>query len=131
MIPALIRVRGEWADGATSPNLPPMQRLRPILLLGLIAGFIVAMALPVFATEGATEDEGTETTETTVAPEPIFENGEPAVVIPPPEEAEDAQPWTSRFIYPTLVAVTILLVIGLIIGYNHSIRNRYTVVDGS
>lgn len=131
MIPALIRVPGEWADGATSPNLPPMQRLRPILLLGLIASFVVAMALPVFATEGATEDEGTETTETTVAPEPVFENGEPAVVIPPAEEAEDAQPWTSRFIYPTLVAVTILLVIGLIIGYNHSIRNRYTVVDGS
>jgi hypothetical protein len=108
-----------------------MQRLRPILLLGLIASFIVAMALPVLATEGATEDEGTETTETTVAPEPIFENGEPAVVIPPTEEAEDAQPWTSRFIYPTLVAVTILLVVGLVIGYNHSIRNRYTVVDGS
>lgn len=131
MIPALIRASGEWADGATSPNLPPMQRLRPILLLGLVATFLVASALPAFATEGATEDEGTETTETTVAPEPIFENGEPAVVIPPVEQAEDDQPWTSRFIYPTLVAVTILLVIGLIIGYNHSIRNRYSVVDGS
>lgn len=108
-----------------------MQRLRPVLLLALIASFLVAMAAPLGATEGATEDEGTETTETTVAPEQVFQNGEPAVVIPPAEEAEEDQPWTSRFIYPTIVIVTILLVIGLVIGYNHSIRNRYTVVDGS
>ncbi|HSJ71128.1 MAG TPA: hypothetical protein VLA29_05705 [Acidimicrobiia bacterium] len=103
-----------------------MNRSRPYLVACLALLAVVIVALPAAATEGTTEEE---TVTTTIAPEPVFENGEPAVVVPPVEAAEDEQPWTARFIYPTIVVVTILLIVGLAIGYNRSIRNRYVVVS--
>lgn len=102
-----------------------MHRIRATIVLGLATLVVLVVATAASATEGTEE----ETTTTTVAEEPVFEDGEPAVVIPPIEEAEEEQPWTSRFLYPTIVVGTILLIVGLIIGYNHSIRNRYEVVD--
>jgi hypothetical protein len=50
-------------------------------------------------------------------------------VVPPAGSVEDEQPWTARFIYPTIVLVTIILIVGLVLGYNRSIRNRYVVVS--
>ncbi len=101
-----------------------MNRVGRIVILGLVVVALLAMAAPALATA---ESEPEEVTTTTVE-DPFADGDAPAVVIPPPEEAEDDQPWTSRFIYPTIVIGTILLIIGLIIGYNHSIRNRYKVV---
>lgn len=103
-----------------------MNRSRPYLVACLAVMAVLIVALPAFATEGTTEED---TVTTTIAPEPVSENGEPAVVIPPVAEVEDEQPWTARFIYPTIVVVTILLIVGLAIGYNRSIRNRYIVVS--
>lgn len=102
-----------------------MVRMRSLLVIALASIAVFAIAAPTLATEGTTE----ETTTTTVAEEPVFENGEPAIVIPPVEEAEEEQPWTSRFIYPTIVIGTILLIVGLIWAYNRRIRHRYTVVS--
>jgi hypothetical protein len=106
-------------------SLPSVNRSRAYLIACLAVMAVLIVALPALATEGTTEEDTT----TTIAPEPVFENGEPAVVIPPVEPAEDEQPWTARFIYPTIVVVTILLVVGLAIGYNRSIRHRYVVVS--
>jgi len=103
-----------------------MQRLYRLGVLALAASFIVALTVPALATEESTGDD---TTATTVAPEQISEGEGPAVEAPPSEEAADEQPWTARFIYPVLVLVTILLIVGLIIGYNRSIRGRYHVVS--
>ena len=107
-----------------------MNRFRALLVLGLVGMFLAAASLPAAATEDSSEgDDMSETTETTVAPDPGFENGEPAVVIPPPQEVEeDDQPWTSRFMYPLLVVLMIVLIIGMIIGWNR-LRNRYDVVQ--
>ena len=101
-----------------------MVRMRSLLVIALAAMALLVFTAPAFATEGTTE----ETTTTTVVEEPVFENGEPAVVIPPVEEAEEEQPWTSRFIYPTIVVGTILLIVGLVWAYNRRIRHRYKVV---
>jgi len=98
------------------------------LAVAVIASvFVVTLAGPAFATESQSED-GSETTETTVVSEPEFADGEPAVVIPPGEVEVEEQPWTSRYLYPLLVVGTAILLIGLILGYNRSIRHRYKVV---
>ena len=107
------------------PNLWPMKRTHGLVILSLVAVFVLAIASPGVATEGTTEDE---TTETTAVPEPIAEGEGPALIAPPADDGVEEQPWTARFIYPALGAITILLIIGLVIGYNHSIRNRYRVV---
>ena len=92
----------------------------------MIAVLVLSVASPVLATESSTEGD---TTETTVVPEQISEGEGPAVVAPPAPADETEQPWTVRFIYPTIAIVTILLVGGLAIGYNRSIRKRYQVVS--
>lgn len=102
-----------------------MTRINRLILLAVAVLFVMAITAPAMATEESTGDD---TTETTVAPELIFEGEGPAVVVPPAEEAEVEQPWTARFIYPVIVLVTILLIIGLGVGYNRSIRTRYRVV---
>lgn len=108
-------------------NLPLMTRISRLAAISLLAILVFAVSVPSYATEGESEAEP-ETTETTVAEEPVFEDGEPAVVIPPIEEEPEEQPWTSRFIYPTIVAVTIILLIVIAIWYNRSIRRKYEVV---
>jgi hypothetical protein len=97
-----------------------MKRTYRLVLLSLIAVLVLAVVNPVLATEGSTE--------TTVAPEQISEGEGPAVEAPAAEAEVVEQPWTARFIYPMIVVVTIILIVGLAIGYNHRIRNRYEVV---
>lgn len=103
-----------------------MQRLYRLVVLALAATFIFALTVPALATE---ESPGDDTTATTAVPEQISEGEGPAVEAPPADEAAVEQPWTARFIYPVIVLVTILLLVGLIIGYNRSIRGRYHVVS--
>ena len=103
-----------------------MKRTARIVVLALVALLVMGLTVPAMATESSEPEE--ETTDTTVAPEPVFENGEPVLIIPPETIEEEEQPWTSRFIYPTLVAVTILLLIGLGIWYNRNIRRKYEVI---
>lgn len=105
-------------------NLSGMNRISRLFVIALAAFVLVALAAPALATESEPEPE---TTETTLAPEPVFENGEPAIVIPPVEVEPEEQPWTARFIYPTIVVVTILLLIFLVIWYNRNIRRKYEV----
>jgi hypothetical protein len=105
-------------------SLRAMKRLAVAVIASV---FVVTLAGPAFATESQSED-GSETTETTVVSEPEFADGEPAVVIPPGEVEVEEQPWTSRYLYPLLVVGTAILLIGLILGYNRSIRHRYKVV---
>jgi putative copper export protein len=112
--------------GADTPSLAAMQRIRPLLVSALAAVLLVALASPSFAT--VDENEVEDVTTTTVEA-PVFEDGEPAIVIPPIEEAEEEQPWTARFIYPTIVIGTLLLIVGLIWAYNRRIRHRYVVQD--
>lgn len=108
-------------------NLSDMNRISQLVAIALSSVLVLAMAVPALATESESEPEP-ETTETTLAPAPVFENGEPAVVILPVEEEPEDQPWTSRFIYPALVTVTILLLVLIVFLYNRNIRRKYEVV---
>jgi uncharacterized membrane protein YhiD involved in acid resistance len=107
------------------PNLPRMTRIRTAVLLALSAVLVVVLAAPALATESQPDPGATTTTVAPAQPE----GEQPAVVIPDVPPEEEAQPWTSRFLYPTIVAVTIILILGLVIGYNRSIRHRYKVIS--
>jgi len=96
--------------------------------LALVALFLVAMAAPAAAAEPG-EEEAADTTETTVAAVPISAEEQPAVMIPAPEIDEPQQPWTARFLIPLLVVSAVVVVIGVAISYNHSVRHRYQVVS--
>jgi len=99
-----------------------MRRSFPVALAVTLALVLAAPALA--------QMEGGGTTTTTATPELISESGavEPAVPAPPPEKPDTEQPWTARFIIPTVVAVSILLILGLIWYYVFRIANRYRVV---
>jgi hypothetical protein len=104
-----------------------MIRIQRIVLVALTAVLALTVAVPAFGADHAQQD-GAEATDTTVVAVPISAGDEPAVVIPPAEIEVPEQPWTARFIIPLLVVTAIVLVIGVLIAYNHSIRNRYKVV---
>jgi hypothetical protein len=103
-----------------------MKRTHRFVLLILVAVLAMVVASPALATEGSTEGE---TTETTVVPEQISEGEGPAVEAPPVEAEAIEQPWTVRFIYPVILIMTVVLLVGLAIGYNRNVRRRYQVVN--
>jgi hypothetical protein len=105
-----------------------MTRINRTVALALVTVLLLAVAAPVTAAEHG-EDEIAETTETTVVAVPINVEDQPAVMIPPPESEEREQPWTARYLIPLLVVTAIVLVIGVAIAYNHSVRHRYEVVS--
>jgi hypothetical protein len=103
-----------------------MTRIKSIAGFALAVLLLIAVAAPALGSESeAAEDD---TTETTVAAVPISSGEEPAVMIPPAEHAQPEQPWTARFLIPLLVVTAIVVVIGVAIAYNHSVRHRYKVV---
>jgi hypothetical protein len=103
-----------------------MKRLSRIVAFVSLLVLVFVLAAPALATESP--DDPAETTATTAVPEQVFEGDGPAIVAPPAEEGSSEEPWTARFIYPLIVVGTIVLIIGLAIGYNRSIRTKYKVV---
>jgi hypothetical protein len=104
-------------------------------LLVLIVVLGIAFTLPVAVAAASVDDSmvlATAEAEEEEAPpeEPVFEEGqEPAVIAPPASESETEQPWTSRFLAPTLLVIGLLALIGAIVYYGVRIRSRYEVVD--
>jgi len=103
-----------------------MKRVNRLVIFTLVSVLLLAIAAPSFAKQDTSEGE---TTGTTLAPAQISEGEGPAVPAPPPDDKPFKQPWTARFIYPTIVIVTILLIIGVVVGYNRNVRSRYKVVS--
>lgn len=91
-----------------------------LTVLALLAVLLVTFAPA--AAMAQEEGEGEGTTETTVV-----DDGGAAVPVPAPEEADASQPWTARYLPPTLVALTALLVGGLTLYYFFGIRRKYDV----
>ena len=54
---------------------------------------------------------------------------EPAVVIEDGEGTPEDVAWTFRFLVPTLMALTVLLVVGLIVWYQRGFNKRYRVSE--
>ncbi len=101
---------------------------RLLVVLGLLGALL---ALPVGALAGdemllATD----EPTDEEMSEEPMFEEGqEPAEIAPPESESEEEQPWTYRFIAPTIVILGVLTTIGVVAYHGVRVRSQYEVVD--
>ena len=97
-----------------------MIRRLPIPLATLLVLFMIA--LPGFAAETGTE-EGSD-----VEIAPISAESGAAIEAPPQDPADDAQPWTVRFVFPLLIALTVVVIGGVAVLYVITIKNRYRVV---
>jgi len=107
---------------------------RRFLAVALVALAVALISLPLGAsttTEAATETgttgagAETATTEAT-APAVILEPAIPVDTTPAPVTNPD---WTYRFFIPTLLALTVLVVIVTVIQYfTRVVRNRYRIV---
>ena len=54
---------------------------------------------------------------------------EPAIVIDDSEGAPEDVAWTFRFLVPTLMALTLVLVVGLFVWYQRGFNRRYRVSE--
>lgn len=89
----------------------------------------------VFAASGAVPILATDAPETT-APATTAAEGEgsnalaPAVTVPVDDGAEEEVQWTYRYLIPTLIALTVLVVVATTIQYFvQVVRKRYKVVE--
>jgi hypothetical protein len=102
--------------------------VRLLLVFGLLGALLALPAVAfagdslVLATEEPAEDEAPQ--QATFAP-----GEEPAEVAPPASESDEEQPWTYRFIAPTIVILGVLSLIGVVAYHGVRVRSQYEVVD--
>ncbi len=90
------------------------------VLLALSYSVVPAAALPNLAVPEAVA--------ATVAAEHVVAQ-EPAISIPEEAETEEEQPWTARYLIPTLMASGGVVLVLVLIGYAVRLRGRYRVVQ--
>lgn len=100
--------------------------LAVLLLVTVIVAPAAALAssppIVVATEEPAPEDE--------VSEEPQFPPGqEPAEIAPSDAAEEEEQPWTARFLAPTLLLIGVLALVASLAYYGVRVRSRYEVVD--
>lgn len=91
----------------------------------LIAATMLAFAAPAIAQATALQDSEEEL----VPAEPADSDLVPAEVTEEVAEEEADQPWTARYLIPSFIVVTILLIAGIVLYYFIAIKNRYNVVQ--
>jgi hypothetical protein len=102
-----------------------MRTVTRIVLLGLFAAFVTVTALPALAAESTDEDDATTATTEVVDFEYM-----PAVVVEPPPPDPGDQPWTTKFLVPTGLALAAVAVFVTVIQYFvRVVRSRYKVVE--
>mgnify|MGYP001817430527 FL=1 len=97
----------------------PMTRSLRVLIAALLAGVILVLPSIAMAQEGE-EGESAE-------PVPISVESGAAVDVPPVEIADGTPPWTTRYLLPLTLTLTVVIIGGLVIYYLVGIRGRYTV----
>ena len=100
--------------------------------LSLLVLLVSLMAVPAMAAESGTEsgESGTESEEELGTSEPVDFEYMPATVIdePPPDPVQ--QPWTTKFLVPTGLALAAVAVFVTVIQYFvRVVRSRYKVVE--
>jgi hypothetical protein len=102
-----------------------MKQSRRLWFLALIAVTMLAFAAPVIAQTALQDSEEGEL----VPAEPADSDLAPAEVAEEVAEEEADQPWTARYLIPSFIVVTILLIGGIVLYYFIAIKNRYNVVQ--
>ncbi len=102
-----------------------MKQSRRLWLLALIAVTMLAFAAPAIAQTALQDSEEGEL----VPAEPADSDMVPAEVAEEVAEEEADQPWTARYLIPSFIVVTILLIGGIVLYYFIAIKNRYNVVQ--
>ncbi|MFP5331469.1 MAG: hypothetical protein ACLGHX_03770 [Acidimicrobiia bacterium] len=98
--------------------------LTRLAVLTMLAAVLSLMAIPVMAVESGSEDETTATTEVVA-----FEY-EPATIVEPPPPSPEDQPWTTKFLVPTGLALATVAVFVTVVQYFvRVVRSRYKVVE--
>lgn len=98
-----------------------MRRFVFSALLVLAYTTVPAAAIPDMALPEAVAAE--------VAAAPQVVAQEPAVEVPEQAEAEEEQPWTARYLIPTLLAISALVLLVVGVSYGVRLRGRYRVVQ--
>ncbi|MFQ5555664.1 MAG: hypothetical protein ACE5GC_09900 [Acidimicrobiia bacterium] len=111
-----------------------MSGWRRSFVLGLlVAGALLAPLAAVAADDGAlaplaVAEEGYEEGEETS--KPVNESGiVPAVEAPSASEDDSDQPWTARYLAPTVLAMALVALAGSGAYYALRVRGKYRVVD--
>lgn len=98
------------------------------VVVGVFILTLLVSSLPATAAEdtgGATEEETTTTTTGVIEFEYL-----PAVTVPPPAPEEAEQPWTTKFLIPTgLALATIAIFVTVVQYFLRVVRSRYKVVE--
>jgi len=97
----------------------PMTRLFRLLIAALLAGVIFLLPAIAVGSEG---EEGED-----VEVAPISVDSGAAIEIPPVDPIEDPDPWTTRYLIPTILALTVVVIGGVIVYYLVAIKGRYSV----
>ena len=97
--------------GVRGTNLDGMKRLVALVFV------LLSLAIPVQAIAAVP----------TVAAQKAQEG--PAIVIDDSEGIAEGDAWTFRFLVPTLMALTVAMVVGLIVWYQRGFLRRYRVSE--
>ena len=100
----------------------PARVLSTFLVVGILMAFPVAAVADTMVLATAEEAPAEE------APADEGSGVVPAEEAPAGEEESTDQPWTTRFLAPTVLAIGILTLVGAILWYAFRIRGRYEVV---
>lgn len=103
-----------------------MRTATRLAVLTVLAAMLSLVAVPVLAAEsgGGGEEEATTTTEVV-----DFEY-EPATIVEPAPASPEDQPWTTKFLVPTGLALGALAVFVTVVQYFvRVVRSRYKVVE--
>ena len=90
-----------------------------IVTATFLAGLLLLLPTTAVGLQGEESEEG-ETAQTSV------ESGA-AVEVPPIVEVETPDPWTTRYLIPTILALTVVVIGGAVVYYLVRIRARYSV----
>ncbi|MEX2279287.1 MAG: hypothetical protein WEA76_04275 [Acidimicrobiia bacterium] len=102
-----------------------MQTATRLAALGLLVLVLALTALPAMGAESGSDDE-----EAPASTEVVEFEYQPATIIepPPPDPAE--QPWTTKFLVPTGLALATVAVFVTVVQYFvRVVRSRYKVVE--
>jgi hypothetical protein len=102
-----------------------MRTVTRLTLLSLLVLLMSLAAIPAMAAEGGNGDD-----ETTATTAPVAFEYTPAEVIEPAPVAPVDQPWTTKFLVPTGLALATVAVFVTVVQYFvRVVRSRYKVVE--